>query len=212
MSRPLLAFPRTERHNPERADLNVTVTEALKLVRASLAPNVRVVVDLDNEIPKFQVDRSQIEQILLNLCLNAGQAMADGGTITIQTHHKRLTSADLKRCVPPENRRPGPRVVLVVRDTGHGMDETTVNRMFDPFFSTKVEGHGLGMAAVLGILKQHEAHVITDSTPGKGTTFNIYFPVQPTWVATDASEVSLRGKPKVKKPSRATTADRRQVI
>lgn len=208
----LLAFARTGRHNPERADLNVIVTESLKLVRASLEPNVHVVVDLDKEIPKFQVDRSQIEQILLNLCLNAGQAMADGGTIRIETHHRQLTTKELKRCVPPENRRPGPRVVLVVRDTGNGMDETTVNRMFDPFFSTKIEGHGLGMAAVLGILKQHEAHVVIDSVPGEGTTFNIYFPVHPTRVATDPSEVSLLGKPKPKKPSRATSADRRQVI
>lgn len=208
----LLAFARTGRHNPERADLNNLVTESLKLVRASLAPNVRVTVDLDEEIPEFRVDRSQVEQVLLNLCLNAGQAMADGGTITIQTHHKQLTSKELRRCVPQENRRPGPRIALVVRDTGHGMDETTISRMFDPFFSTRIEGHGLGMAAVLGILKQHEAHIVTDSAPGKGTTFTIYFPIHLTRAATDPFELSLRGKPKPKKPSRATSADRRGVI
>lgn len=174
----LLAFSRTGRHNPQRSNLNEIIRNAMVLVRSSLARNVRIELQLDDAIREIEVDRGQIEQVLFNLCINAAQAMPAGGTVTIATAPSRITAAEAARCMPMDQPAWGPRVELCVRDTGCGMDDATIRRIFDPFFTTKSEGHGLGLSAVLGILKQHGAHVLTQSSPGKGTTFRVFFPVE----------------------------------
>ncbi len=174
----LLAFARTGAHKPEQLDLNDIVTRGMKLLRGSVADNIAIEVSLGESLPKLMVDRSQIEQVVLNLCLNAAEAMPGGGVISLETRMSHLSAEDRTRCVPPDNPKPGPRVELVVRDTGEGMDEITSHRIFEPFYTTKVQGHGLGLAAVLGILKQHEAHVMTRSVVGEGTAFHIYFPLE----------------------------------
>ena len=125
-------------------------------------------------------DRSQLEQILLNLCLNAKQAMAEGGTITIVTRETRLTSSEAARCVP-HDAKPGRYVELVVSDTGCGMDKDTVMRIFDPFFTSKAagEGNGLGLTVAHGIVMDLGATIEATSTVGEGTEFRIEFPASP---------------------------------
>ena len=172
----LLAYSRTGRHNPQPTDLNTVIQDAIKFVRSSIGKRHDLKLRLADGLATILADRSQVEQILLNLCLNAREAMADGGAIGITTRHAELTAVDVARCVPHDS-RPGRYVVMVVTDTGCGMDEGTVTRVFDPFFTTKVEGHGLGLAAVLGILRQHNAMVMIDSTPGAGTEVQVFFPI-----------------------------------
>ncbi|UCC30331.1 MAG: PAS domain S-box protein [Phycisphaerales bacterium] len=172
----LLAYSRTGRHNPQPTDLNTVIQDAIKFVRSSVGKRHDLKLRLADDLATILADRSQVEQILLNLCFNAKEAMADGGAIAITTRCAELTAADAVRCVPPDS-RPGRYVVMVVTDTGCGMDEGTVMRMFDPFFTTKVEGHGLGLAAVLGILRQHSAMAMIDSKPAAGTEVRVFFPV-----------------------------------
>ncbi|GAG03343.1 unnamed protein product, partial [marine sediment metagenome] len=145
--------------------------------------------------------QSQLEQIILNLCLNAKEAMGDGGTINLTTREAELTPARVARCVP-YNAKPGRYVEIVVRDTGAGMDQATMTRIFDPFFTTKAEGHGLGMAAVLGILRQHDAVALVESEPGEGTTVHVFFPIK------RRARTRTTSEPKRKRRSAAPTTRR----
>jgi PAS domain S-box-containing protein len=172
----LLAYARTGRYNPQPTDLNAVIREAQKLLSSSVGMQHALELCLARRLPNILADRSQLEQILLNLCLNSKEAMAEGGAIEITTRRVKLTSTDAARCVPSDP-RPGRYVELVVADTGCGMDESTVTRIFDPFFTTKAEGHGLGLAAVLGILRQHSAALMIDSRPHEGTEFHVFFPI-----------------------------------
>ncbi|MFQ5495553.1 MAG: PAS domain S-box protein, partial [Phycisphaerae bacterium] len=172
----LLAYARTGRHNPQTTNLNTVIDDGLKLVRSTVGRRHDVIVNLQETPSPVVVDQSQVEQVILNLCLNAKEAMPDGGAIRLGTGEAELTDNDVSRCVPYDA-RPGRYAELVVADTGCGMDENTIQRMFDPFFSTKTAGHGLGMAAVLGIIRRHNGAIRVDSTPGRGTTFHVYFPV-----------------------------------
>jgi signal transduction histidine kinase len=176
--RHLLTYARTGRHNPQRTQVNAVIRDALMLVRSSIRRKQELRVNLADGLPEIMADHSQLAQIVLNLCLNARDAMPEGGEIHITTSETQLSAADASRCVP-YNARPGRYVELAVRDSGSGMDETTVRRMFDPFFTTKPEGHGLGMAAVLGILRQHSAAALVDSKLARGTTIRVFFPPAP---------------------------------
>jgi signal transduction histidine kinase len=160
-------------------------------------------IRLAKRLPKVLADPGQIEQILLNLCLNASQAMESGGVIRILTGEVSLTAADTARCVPYDA-KPGRYVKLAVTDSGHGMDKDTIMRVFDPFFTTKSEGHGLGLAAVLGILRQHRAVAAIDSTIGKGSTIHIFFPVPENELQTD------KRSPRRKRPTKSTGAGQRK--
>jgi len=173
----LLAYARTGRHNPQPTDLNAVIQDTLSFVRSSLGKSCELELKLAKQLDPILADRSQLEQIILNLCLNAKQAMPKGGTIEIVTRRTTLTAAQTARCVPYDI-RPGDYVEMVVSDKGCGMDEATRSRIFDPFFTTKPEGHGLGLAAVLGILRQHQAAAWVESQVGKGTKMHIYFPVK----------------------------------
>jgi PAS domain S-box-containing protein len=172
----LLAYARTGRHNPEPTDLNDALSEVATLVRSAIGKQHELVLTLASRLPKILADRSQIEQIVLNLCLNAMQAEPADGVISVTARVATLTG---KRVVyyAPRQPKPGRYVELLVRDEGQGMDEGTVRQIFDPFFTTKAEGHGLGLAAVLGILRQHRAVAYVDSKLGKGTKFHVYFPI-----------------------------------
>ena len=173
----LLTYARTGRHNPQPTNLNEVIQEALKFLRSSVGKKYELDIQLADELPTILADRSQLEQILLNLCLNARQAMAGAGTIGIMTQQARLTSAEASRCVPYDA-KPGRYVKMVVSDTGCGMDKATMMRIFDPFFTTKAEGHGLGLAAVLGILRQHGAAALVESKVGAGTQVHVFFPIR----------------------------------
>ncbi len=175
----LLAYARTGRHNPQPTDVNATILEALRFVRSSLGRIHILNVELAAKLPTVRADRSQLEQIVLNLCMNAKEAMPGGGSITLETRESTLTETQAARCVPYDV-KPGSYVELLVRDTGCGMDRATLSRMFDPFFTTKADGHGLGMAAVLGILRQHNAAALVESKLGAKTTIRVFFPVYRT--------------------------------
>ena len=172
----LLWYARTGRHKPQATALNDVLRDALPFVRTTIGKQHELSISMADGLPDIWADRSQIEQIILNLCLNARDAMRDGGTVTLETRFHELTVSEAARCVPP-NAKPGPCVELVVADTGYGMDDSTVVRIFDPFFSTKDDGHGLGMAAVMGILRQHSAAAKIESARRQGTCIHIYLPV-----------------------------------
>ncbi|MDO8629988.1 MAG: PAS domain S-box protein [Phycisphaerales bacterium] len=174
----LLAYARTGRHNPQPTNLNDVIRDCLRFVQTSLGKKHNIRPEFADELPTILADRSQIEQIVLNLCLNAKQAMPNGGEIVVSTRTLNLSAADAAHCVPFDARA-GEKVELSVKDAGGGMEEATIKRIFDPFFTTKADGHGLGLAAVLGILRQHRAAARVDSAPGRGTTMHIYLPVQP---------------------------------
>ncbi|MFN2563687.1 MAG: PAS domain S-box protein [Gemmatimonadaceae bacterium] len=174
LTRKLLAFSRKQVMRPEPLDLNGVVTGMEKMLRRLIGDDVRIATALDPELLPVEADPSSIEQVILNLALNARDAMLDGGgTLTIRTKNETLERTDAAWAI-----RPGRYAMLSVSDTGHGMDAATRARAFEPFFTTKPQGQGtgLGLAMVYGIVKQSGGHVWVDSKPDEGTTFTIYLP------------------------------------
>jgi PAS domain S-box-containing protein len=174
----LLAFSRRQVLQPQVLDLNALVQRSEPILRRTLGERSRLVVRPAVGLGRVKADPGQLEQVLLNLVLNAHDAMPDGGTVTIETSNVALTPeyATLK---PVATIVPGPHLLLSVGDTGVGMDRETVGRAFEPFFTTKPigEGTGLGLATVYGIVKQSGGYIWVYSEPGQGTTFKIYLPV-----------------------------------
>lgn len=173
----LLAYARTGRHNPQPTNVNTALRGAHRFIQSSVGSGHTIRMRLAKRVPTVYADRAQLEQIVLNLCLNAAHAMLEGGAIEITTKLARVTTARSKRFTP-SGLAPGRYVEMVVKDTGCGMDESTVSRAFDPFFAIDSRGHGLGLSVVLGILRQHNGGVFVESVPGKGTSFHIYLPVR----------------------------------
>jgi len=138
---------------------------------------VQVDLDLDDRPTTIRADHSQIDQLVINLAINASEAMPDGGQLKISTKTILLDDEYCRACNRPIY---GSYVMLSVTDTGLGMDEKTIPKIFDPFFSTKqrgsTRGNGLGLSVVQGIVEQHGGHVTCESEPGRGTEFKIYFP------------------------------------
>jgi PAS domain S-box-containing protein len=174
----LLAFSRRQVLQPQVLDLNALVQRAEPILRRSLGERSRLVVRAGSGLGRVKADPGQLEQVLLNLMLNARDAMPDGGTVTIETSNVALTPA-YAAMKPVANIVPGPHLLLSVSDTGVGMDRETLGRAFEPFFTTKAvgEGTGLGLATVYGIVKQSGGYIWLYSEPGQGTTFKIYLPV-----------------------------------
>jgi two-component system, cell cycle sensor histidine kinase and response regulator CckA len=174
LTRQLLAFGRKQVVKPRLLDMNNCVRELEEVLRRTLGSNIEIVTGLGSGVT-LSADPIQLEQILLNLALNARDAMPDGGVLTIETRVAELDDS-YRRTHAGVN--PGTYVVLAVTDTGCGMDEATQARIFEPFFTTKPagKGTGLGLPTVYGIVRQSGGHVWVYSEPGKGTTFRIYFP------------------------------------
>ena len=173
----LLAFSRQQVLQPTQLRLNAVVEEMASVLRLMLPANVRVETTFDPLETVVRADRSQLEQVLINLAFNARDAMASGGTIRIETETRQLDAETGKRLIGipiPE----GDYGLISVIDSGHGMDPTTVAHVFEPFFTTKPvgSGTGLGLSTVYGIIKQSGGYVWVDSTPGRGTTFTICLP------------------------------------
>ena len=145
------------------------------MLRPLIGEDTRLVLDLDPDAGRITIDPSQLDQILVNLALNARDAMTDGGTITIETGHTVLEGTST---LEPFDVTPGPYVCLAVSDTGVGMDRPTREHIFEPFFTTKApgKGTGLGLATVYGIVRQAAGQVWLDSDVGLGTRFKVYFP------------------------------------
>ncbi|HLP14793.1 MAG TPA: PAS domain S-box protein [Bacteroidota bacterium] len=156
-------------------DANVMIKELAKLLTETLPKTIRVITELDENIPSVTVDTTQFHQALLNLCVNARDAMPTGGTLKMRTHL--LSHAEVMALIPQASDEKYLRIS--VSDTGIGMDDATKERIFEPFFTTKEKGKGtgLGLAVVYGIVKSHKGYVTLDSTLGRGSTFHLFFPV-----------------------------------
>lgn len=173
--RNLLTFSRRVEPKFRPVDLNDQVVEFRKLLSSTIPRIIKINLRLSEDIGLIDADPSQIGQILMNLGVNARDAMPEGGTLTIETS---MVALDETYSADHPEVKSGRYAVLGVSDTGHGMDEATLTRIFDPFFSTKEvgKGTGLGLSIVYGLVKQHKGHLICDSKPGQGTEFRIYFP------------------------------------
>ena len=169
----ILVFARKSEAVPTVMSINEMVTELQAMIRETFPRTITIVPNLDAGLPAIKADRTQVHQTLLNLCVNARDAMPDGGTLSITTARAAVDE------VQDPDVHSNEFVRLSVCDTGTGMDEATRARLFEPFFTTKGpgKGTGLGLSVVYGIVKSHGGHINVHSTPGKGTSFDLYFPV-----------------------------------
>jgi two-component system CheB/CheR fusion protein len=165
----LLAYAGKGQFVITRFDLFELILEMLHLIEASIPKTVRLQFEPEPDLPLIEADASQIQQIVMNLVINAAEAIgAEGGTIRVSTGVADTAAAD--------SRKPGRSVSMEVRDSGSGMDEVTRAKIFDPFFTTKFTGRGLGLAAVSGIIRGHKGRIEVESVPGEGTTFRVFLP------------------------------------
>jgi signal transduction histidine kinase/CheY-like chemotaxis protein len=175
LTQQLLAFSRKQVIAPRVANLNEVVAGTEKMLRRLIGEDIDLVTVLRPGLWNVRLDTGQIEQVLMNLAVNARDAMPGVGKLLIETENGRIDEDMARR---QGYGKPGPHVVLSMRDTGSGMDEETQSRIFEPFFTTKGQGKGtgLGLATVYGIVKQSDGYISVESRPGEGTTFRIYFP------------------------------------
>ncbi|HWY20583.1 MAG TPA: ATP-binding protein [Candidatus Acidoferrum sp.] len=174
LTRQLLAFSRKQMLAPKILDLNGVVTENLKMLTRVIGEDIDLVMVPAAGLGAVRADAGQIEQVIMNLAVNARDAMPSGGKLTIETSNVSIDE-DHARVHPPLS--PGNYVMLAISDTGAGMDSETQSRIFEPFFTTKgPKGTGLGLSTVYGIVKQSGGYIWVSSETGKGTTFKVYLP------------------------------------
>jgi PAS domain S-box-containing protein len=174
LTRQLLAFSRKQMLAPKVVDLNSIVTENLKMLTRMIGEDIDLVMNPARNLWPVRADAGQIEQVIMNLAVNARDAMPSGGKLTIETSNATLDEEYARFRAPL---RPGDYVMLTLSDTGAGMDADTQSHIFEPFFTTKgTKGTGLGLSTVYGIIKQSGGYIWVQSEPGKGSTFQIYLP------------------------------------
>lgn len=176
LSSQLLAFSRSQKALLTVLDLNVVVNNIEKMLRRLIGEHIKLVTHLDPSLEHVKSDPGLMEQLIVNLAVNARDAMPEGGKLTLKTENIILSAGDCKDIL---NAHPGKFVCLSVTDTGIGMNQEVIHRMFEPFFGTKEvgKGSGLGLSVVYGIIKQHEGWINVETEPGQGSTFRIYLPV-----------------------------------
>jgi len=177
LTRQLLAYSRQGKYTPASIPLARVLSETLPTIRTSLPPGVELSAECDDALPPVYVDVAQMKQVVMGLCLNAAEAMAGGGRLSVRTFSD----------------PGGGRVVLEVSDTGPGIDAKTMPRIFDPFFTTKGVGRGMGLAAIRGIVDNHGGEIRVDSREGKGTTCTVLLPVSAVPAAAEPN--SVEGQP-----------------
>jgi two-component system cell cycle sensor histidine kinase/response regulator CckA len=176
LTRQLLVFGRKQVLAPRLVDLNEHVRESETMLRRLLREDIELAVLSEHALSKASVDPTQMDQVIMNLAINARDAMPQGGKLTIETQNVVLDESQFNEQFEVTR---GPYVMLAVSDTGSGMDKSTQARIFEPFFTTKAlgKGTGLGLATVFGIVQQSGGNITVESEPGRGTTFKVYFPV-----------------------------------
>ncbi|MFZ3243440.1 MAG: ATP-binding protein [Candidatus Acidiferrales bacterium] len=175
LTRQLLAFSRKQALVPRVLDLNALISDLSKLLRRLIREDIELIFEPGESLWRLRADPGQVEQVIMNLVVNASDAMAGRGKITIKTYN---VDAEVEAIAAPIGLQPGRYVALAISDTGCGMDEETQAHIFEPFFTTKPEGKGtgLGLATVYGVVKQSNGHVFVESSPGLGSRFEIYLP------------------------------------
>jgi len=183
----LLTFSRKQASNPLQINLNIIIEQIGKLLLSLLGESINLVLQLSSRPLWVMVDRMQMEQVLINLATNVRDAMPEGGSIVIKTERVEIDSELAStHCMGQK----GPCALLTVSDTGHGMDEEMIKKIFDPFYTTKEtgKGTGLGLSIVYGIIKKHNGHIVCDSKPDRGTDFCIYIPLHEEMKAPQVSD------------------------
>jgi PAS domain S-box-containing protein len=161
----------------ESVDLSKQVAQITGLVQASIPKNVQLRLALANDLPPIEVDVGQLQQVIMNLIINAAEAVTGSGAVEITTATEPVGDTELEANVTRQTAPPGDYVALTVADNGCGMDEQTCARIFDPFFTTKFTGRGLGLSSVLGIVRGHKGLLTVSSRSGEGTKFRVFFPM-----------------------------------
>lgn len=177
LCRQMLAYAGKSALVQTKVDLWLLVDDIVKMLQAAIAKNVTITLDMKRDLPHIAGDTSQIQQVVMNLIINAAEAIGDhNGTIAISLQKVSLVK-ELEADIAGNPFAAGVYALLQVSDTGCGMDQETQKRIFEPFFTTKFAGRGLGMSAVLGIVKSHEGFMTLQSSPDAGSTFKVYFPL-----------------------------------
>ena len=188
MVRQILGFARKSVFQLIPVQISPTISETLKLIRASIPADIEIRQNFSCKSDTVMADSSQISQVLMNLCINAKNAMQEkGGVLEVKLEN---TSLDKKSATRYEDLTPGNYVKLTVKDSGHGIDLKIIDRIFDPYFTTTslAEGAGMGLAVVLGIVKHHNGAITVASEPGKGAAFEVLFPLTEAEMAQEAGE------------------------
>lgn len=195
LTRQLLAFSRRQVLAPKPLNLNEVIEDLARMIRRVIGEHISLYFAPAHPLDMVHADCGQIEQVLMNLCVNARDAMPEGGTLTVETRNVHMDEATAT--ANGSGAKPGRYVLISVADTGCGMDELTLERVFEPFFTTKAVGHGtgLGLATVYGIVQQHDGFINVSSHLGAGTTFEIYLPAKEAQVEgpVPAEQEPLRG-------------------
>ena len=173
LAQQLLAYARGGKYQTQKVDVNDLVDQAIRLQKHALPPRVVLETNCAPVAPFIEADPVQIGQVVTNLCLNAAEAIPGSGRVTIRTRQVTLAPAEV---ASRPGLAPGPTVLIQVTDTGKGIEPAVLPKIFEPFFSTKFQGRGLGLAAAYGIVKNHRGFIEVESALGRGTTFTIYIP------------------------------------
>lgn len=208
LTRQLLAYTGKGKFHIIPVDVNQLIHDTTGLMETALPPQVQLAVTFDEQLPLIYADRGQIQQVVMNLFINAVEAIGEeGGQVTIHTATTDIYPCDERNrdIDVPSELAVGRHIVLSVSDTGSGMDPSTMERIFDPFFSTKSQGHGLGLSAIVGIIRMHKGALRVKSQLGKGTTFTI-------WLPAVADTITVTGSPNPHAPGREAVKQQQVLV